>query len=98
MTVNLLESYAYGISGIVVSYNTRDLLRECLQSFLDECARLPEDMAAEVLVVDNASHDGSAEMVEREFSRSRIPVRLFRSAVNLGFAAANNLAIEKAQG
>src|ERR1700677_771940 len=98
MTVNLLESYAYGITGIVVSYNTRDLLRECLQSFLDECAQLPEGVAAEVLVVDNASGDGSAEMVEREFSRSTIPVRLLRSTVNLGFAAANNLALEQAGG
>jgi GT2 family glycosyltransferase len=96
--VNLLESYAYEITGIVVSYNTRDLLRECLQSFLDECAQLPEGVTAEVLVVDNASGDGSAEMVEREFSRSTIPVRLLRSTVNLGFAAANNLALEQAGG
>jgi GT2 family glycosyltransferase len=98
MTVSLLESYAYGITGIVVSYNTRDLLRECLQSFLDECARLPDGVGAEVLVVDNASNDGSAEMVEREFSHSAVPVRLLRSAVNLGFAAANNLALEQARG
>jgi GT2 family glycosyltransferase len=98
MTVNLLESYAYGITGIVVSYNTRDLLRECLQSFLDECARLPDGVGAEVLVVDNASTDGSAEMVEREFSHSAVPVRLLPSAVNLGFAAANNLALEQARG
>jgi GT2 family glycosyltransferase len=96
--VNLRESYAYSVTGIVISYNTRDLLRECLQSFLEECARLPEGKAAEVLVVDNASDDGSAEMVEREFSHLSIPVRLLRSAVNLGFGAANNLALEEAQG
>jgi GT2 family glycosyltransferase len=96
--VKVLESYPYGVSGIVVSFNTRDLLRECLQSFLEECARLPEGVSAEVLVVDNASNDGSAEMVEEEFSRLSIPVRLIRSAVNLGFGRANNLAIEQAQG
>jgi GT2 family glycosyltransferase len=95
---NLLESYPYGVSVILVSFNTRDLLRECLQSLLDEFARLPESLAAEVLVVDNASSDGSAEMVEREFLHFGIPVRLFRSAVNLGFGAANNLALAEAQG
>lgn len=96
--MKLLESYTYSISAIVVSFNTRDLLRECLQSLLDECARLPENIAAEILVVDNASHDGSAEMVESEFSGSKVPVRLIRSAVNLGFAGANNLALLEAQG
>jgi GT2 family glycosyltransferase len=96
--LNDKESYEYGISGIIVSFNTRDLLRECLQSFLDECDQLAEDEAAEILVVDNASHDGSAEMVEREFSASSTPVRLIRSDENLGFAGANNLAIEKARG
>ena len=72
MSVNLLESYVYNITAIVVSYNTRDLLRECLQSLLAECAQLPEGVNAEVLVVDNASRDGSAEMVEREFCDSSI--------------------------
>jgi GT2 family glycosyltransferase len=88
----------YEVSIIVVSFNTRDLLRECLDSLLAECAHLPEGKTAEVLVVDNASRDGSAEMVESEFSNSRIPVRLIRSDVNLGFGAANNVAIEAAQG
>lgn len=98
------ESYPYGITGIIVSFNTRDLLRECLQSFLKECAEyaeragLAEDATAEILVVDNASRDGSPEMVESEFSASTFSVRLIRSAVNLGFGAANNLAIEQAQG
>jgi GT2 family glycosyltransferase len=98
MTVSVRESYPYGVTGIVISYNTQDLLRECLQSFLEECARLPEGIGAEIVVVDNASRDGSAEMVEREFSHSIIPVRLLRSAVNLGFGGANNLALEQAHG
>jgi GT2 family glycosyltransferase len=96
--MNLRTSYPYAVSIIVVSYNTRDLLRDCLKSLLAECARLPQGHAAEVLVVDNASSDGSPEMVAREFSNSRIPVRLIRSDVNLGFGAANNLALNKAQG
>jgi GT2 family glycosyltransferase len=96
--MNLRSSYPYAVSVIVVSFNTRDLLRECLQSILAECARLPQGLSAEVLVVDNASGDGSPEMVAREFSTSRIPVRLIRSPVNLGFGAANNLALNKAEG
>ena len=82
-------------SVIVVSFNTRDLLRECLKSTLDEIGRLPAGMTAEILVVDNASTDGSAETVEREFPTR---VRLMRSAENLGFAGANNLAMEMARG
>lgn len=96
--MKLLSSYPYDLSVIVVSFNTRDLLRECLASLLAECDRLPEDVKAEVLLVDNASQDGSAEMVAAEFSATRTPVRLFSSAVNLGFGAANNLAFEAAEG
>lgn len=96
--MNIRSSYPYVVSVIVVSFNTRDLLRECLQSIVAECARLPQGLAAEVLVVDNASTDGSPEMVARQFSNSRVPVRLIRSDVNLGFGAANNLAMNKAQG
>jgi GT2 family glycosyltransferase len=101
--VNLLPSYDYAVSVIVISFNTRDLLRECLQSIVAECASLPAGTTAEILVVDNASTDGSAEMVEREFVSPAGPVssctvRLIRSEVNLGFAAANNLAVEAARG
>ena len=49
-------------------------------------------------MVDNASRDGSADMVASGFSGPRVPVRLIRSDVNLGFGAANNRAIEAAQG
>ncbi len=94
----LRPSYDYAVSVIVVSYNTRDLLRECLTSLRDECARLPEGSAAEILVVDNASRDGSADMVAAEFSGSGVPVRLIRSEVNLGFGVGSNRAIEAARG
>jgi GT2 family glycosyltransferase len=94
--MKLLSKYDYEVSVIVISFNTRDLLRECLTSLLAECARF--GASAEILVVDNASRDGSAEMVDAEFSKSDIPVRLIRSEVNLGFAAANNIAMEQARG
>ncbi len=90
--------YEVTVSAIVVSYNTRELLRECLNSLLDECACLPACCRAEVLVVDNASRDGSAEMVAAGFAETATPVRLLRSAVNLGFGAANNVAMEAARG
>jgi GT2 family glycosyltransferase len=78
------------VSIVIVSYNTRDLLRECINAVLAEVASTP----AEILVVDNYSKDGSAEMVEREFPQ----VTLFRSNSNLGFGAANNLALQQAHG
>ncbi len=91
-------SYDHDVSIIIISFNTRDLLRECLQSALAESARLPPNASAEIIVVDNASRDGSADMVEREFAASPTPVRLLRSELNLGFGVANNLAIEAACG
>jgi GT2 family glycosyltransferase len=77
-------------SVIIVSFNTRETLRESLRSVEREA----EDLRTEILVVDNNSRDGSPEMVEEEFSH----VRLLRSEVNLGFGGANNLAIEAARG
>jgi GT2 family glycosyltransferase len=88
----------FDVSVIVVSFNTRELLRECLLSVVAECGRLPQGVAAEILVVDNASADGSAAMVDREFSSTTVPVRLIRSEVNLGFGVANNVAFEAAEG
>ena len=94
----LRPSYDYAVSIIVISFNTRDLLRDCVTSLRDECGRLPEGTSAEILVVDNASRDGSADMVAAEFSGPGVPVRLIRSEVNLGFGVANNRAIEAARG
>jgi N-acetylglucosaminyl-diphospho-decaprenol L-rhamnosyltransferase len=74
---------------IVVSYNTRELLRACLGATLASLAGSPE-LAATVWVVDNASADGSAAMVAGEFSQ----VRLIPSPTNLGFAGGNNLALK----
>jgi hypothetical protein len=96
--VNLLTPCDYTVSVIVVSFNTRELLRACIESILAEAARLPAGLSAEILVVDNASSDGSPDMVERDFAASASPVRLIRSDVNLGFASANNLAMESARG
>lgn len=78
------------LSIIIVSFNTRDLLRQCLSSVLAETAAL----RAEILVVENASKDGSALMVREEFPQ----VRLLERATNLGFGEANNHAFDSATG
>lgn len=69
---------------VVVSYNTRDLLRRCLRSTTE--VSLPVD----VVVVDNASSDGSQEMVRHDFPQ----VRLIANHMNRGFAAATNQGLE----
>lgn len=78
------------ISTIVVNWNTRQLLSECLDSIASTCST--EEM--EVWVVDNASTDGSAAMVEQSFPQ----VNLISSKENLGFGRANNLALPHTSG
>jgi GT2 family glycosyltransferase len=75
---------------VIVSFNTREVLKKCLSALLDEAA----DFNLEIFVVDNASQDGSAEMVSRDFPQ----VRMLSARRNLGFAAANNLAFGAATG
>jgi len=78
------------VSIIIVSFNTRDLLRKCLMSLQSGA----NGISSETFVVDNASDDGSAEMVEQEFR----DVRLIRNDTNRGFAAANNIAMSQTSG
>jgi GT2 family glycosyltransferase len=75
---------------VVVSYNVRELLRACLGA----AARSAAPYAAELIVVDNASRDGSADMVAHAFPH----VVLLRNAVNRGFAAACNQGLARGQG
>ncbi len=74
------------MSVVIVNYRTPELLRDCLQSVEWEGAS-----GLEVIVVDNDSRDGSAEMVRTEFPR----VRLIQNSDNRGFSAANNQAIKE---
>jgi GT2 family glycosyltransferase len=78
------------ISVIVVSWNARDHLRDCLVSVRESGSPL----VREIIVVDNASTDGSPEMVAAEFP----DVTLIRSARNLGFAKGNNVGLAAASG
>jgi GT2 family glycosyltransferase len=78
------------LSVVIVNWNTRALLHACLQSV----RRAPAGREAEIIVVDNASSDGSLDMVRSEFPA----VRVIANAENLGFARANNLAIPTCRG
>lgn len=78
------------LSIIIVNWNTRELLADCLASIYAN----PPGCAFEVMVVDNGSTDGSREMLKERYPQ----VRLIESPTNLGFGAANNRAAEVAQG
>lgn len=74
---------------VIVSYNVRSLLRACLRSVYASAEQSGDWLAVEVVVVDNASADGSARMVAAEFPE----VHLVASAENLGFTGGNNCAL-----
>jgi GT2 family glycosyltransferase len=78
------------VSAIIVSYNTRQMTLECLEALLYEL----KDIPSEVLLVDNASADGSAAAICSAFPQ----VTLVESAQNLGFGGGNNLAMRRAKG
>jgi len=80
----------HDLSIIIVNWNTRHVVRGCLESVLANLGPLQ----AEVIVVDNASIDGSAEMITRDFPH----VRLIANEDNRGFAAANNQGMRLARG
>jgi GT2 family glycosyltransferase len=78
------------LSIIIVNWNTRQLLSQCLRSMIDNL----HGMSIESFVVDNGSTDNSVEMVRIEFPE----VTLIENHENLGFARANNQAIQHSQG
>lgn len=78
------------LSIIIVTWNAQSLVAECLQSVTTQII----GAGMEIIVVDNASTDGTPEMICREFPC----VRLVRNEENLGFAKANNIGISLAQG
>ena len=78
------------LSVVIVSYNVRSYLEQCLQSV----QRALEGTEGEVFVVDNHSDDDSVETVRQHYPW----VRLIENQENLGFAKANNQAIRQAQG
>ncbi len=78
------------ISIIIVSWNTREYLDACLTSI----RQAPDEVSREVIVVDNASEDGTVEMLQQDHPG----VELIANSENRGYAAANNQGIEAASG
>jgi GT2 family glycosyltransferase len=86
------ETITVVLTVVIVNWNTRDLLSQCLHSIAANYPSQPPSI--EVFVVDNASSDGSVQMVKECFPW----VRLIENTENLGFARANNQAIDLAGG
>jgi len=84
------ESNPIEISVVIVGWNAKHYLELCLDSLV----KSPPRRNVEVLVVDNASSDGSAEMIEAKYPW----VKLIKSGENLGFAKGNNVAIRQTTG
>lgn len=80
------DSTSFDVTVITVTYNASNLVRACLAGL--EGQQLA-GLTMEVIVVDNASQDGTPELVQSEYPR----VRVIRSVTNLGFAAGNNQAL-----
>jgi len=78
------------LSVVIVNYNVKHFLEQCLISVF----KASQNIDVEVFVVDNASVDGSVEMIKRKFQQ----VKLIKNKKNVGFSKANNQAIKEAQG
>ena len=78
------------VSIIIVNWNTKGLLRDCLSSVYEHAG----DVDYEIIVIDNASTDGSAGMVKNDFQQ----VILIANTENRGFATANNQGMTVAKG
>ncbi|HLQ62327.1 MAG TPA: glycosyltransferase family 2 protein, partial [Candidatus Acidoferrales bacterium] len=82
-------SQAPELEAVVVTWNTRELMAECLRSLFAN----PPGRSFQVTVVDNGSADGESELVRRDWPQ----VRLIRNQVNEGFTRANNRAIRQSR-
>jgi len=78
------------VSIIIVNWNTRDILRDCL----DSIDRQTRNLRYEIIVIDNASADGSVAMIKSAYPQ----VKLIENQENIGFAAANNQGLSLARG
>jgi len=89
-TLHRSTAAGIAVSVCIANWNCKALLRRCLESLFDH----DQGVTFEVVIVDNGSTDGAAEMVQAEFPR----VKLVRNADNRGFSAANNQAAALARG
>lgn len=80
------------VSVVIVSWNTRDLLSQCIASVIRQASKAR--LHVEIIVVDNASSDGTADLLHRDHPN----ITVIALSENRGFAAANNLGIASARG
>jgi len=78
------------VSLVIVVWNAKKYVQECLESLREHCRGVYD----EVIVVDNASSDGSPDLIEETFPE----FKLIRNSENLGFAKANNIGIAQSSG
>ena len=78
------------LSIIIVNYN----VKEFLQNLLDSLKKATQNISHEIIIVDNASDDGSVEVIEDRYPQ----VKLIKNEKNIGFGKANNIALSQAQG
>jgi GT2 family glycosyltransferase len=76
------------LSIIILNYNTKDLLSDCLESL----AKVRKELPFEVIVSDNGSTDGSIEMVHTKSKNPSLQIKIVENGENLGFAKGNNRA------
>lgn len=80
------------VSAIIVNYNTRDILRDCIKNLDNKYPNF------ELILIDNDSPDGSAEMVKEEFPKEKYPWLKLIEAPNNGLAASSNIGLKHATG
>ena len=94
------------LSIIIVSYNTKEFLKNCLASILSS---IDGNLSYEIIVVDNASTDGTIEAIQKSilrqaqdksqsFDKLRTKVKIIANEKNLGFSRANNIGVKQANG
>lgn len=85
------------LSIIILSYNTKELVIECIQSILDHYKDQFEKDVFEIILLDNASTDNSAKEIEKKFDKAK-NFLIVKSESNNGFSKGNNIGARKAKG
>jgi GT2 family glycosyltransferase len=82
------------VSIIIVSYNTKEYLKKCIDSMIES---IGERLTYEIIVVDNKSNDGTAEELSKQKERFK-NLTTIENSKNVGFSKANNIGVKKAKG
>ncbi len=97
MPINPTKPSKIDLSIVIISYNTKKITQECLRSVFQSLASSTNNLQYEIIVVDNASTDGSMEML-RDLAKEKPNLILIENNKNVGFAKANNQGVKSASG